>query len=173
MSRSDDRIIRFSGLKPGRYTYGFVLDDEFFNSFENDEVQGGKVEIAAEMERMEHMLMFTFKIEGELVTWCDRCLGELKVPIEGEEHLCVRFSDSETTDDENVVVLPEGAFEIDLTQWLFEYAVVRLPMQHIHSAGECDPETVRFIKSDEELAEEKHGEPDPRWDALKGLKNEE
>ena len=173
MSRNDDMTIRFSGLKPGRYTYGFTLDDDFFKESENDELQGGKVEITADMERLEHMLMFTFKLKGELLTWCDRCLGELKVPVEGEEHLCVRFSDSETTDDENVVVLPEGAFEIDLAQWLYEYAAVRLPMQHIHEAGECDPETVRYIKSEEELASERRSESDPRWDALKGLMNDE
>ena len=53
MSRNDDMTIRFSGLKPGRYTYGFTLDDDFFKESENDELQGGKVEITADMERLD------------------------------------------------------------------------------------------------------------------------
>jgi hypothetical protein len=111
MSQKDDMIIRFSGLKPGVYNYGFDLADEFFEEYENDEIAGGKVKIDVVMERMEHMLMFTFRLNGEVTTFCDRCLGKMNVPVDGEEHLCVRFSDTETTDDENVVILPENAFE--------------------------------------------------------------
>ena len=80
----------------------------------------------------------------------------------------VRLSDTETSDDENVAILPEGAFEIDLTQWLYEYVAVRIPMQHIHPEGECDPEMTRFI--DEQNEEKTEDEVDPRWAALKDLK---
>lgn len=170
MSRNDDMTVRFSGLKPGRYHYQFTLDDAFFEGFENDELKGGNVKIEAELERLEHTLMFTFTLEGELTTWCDRCLGEMTVPVEGEERLCVRFSDEEQSDDEDVAVLPENAFEIDLRQWLYEYAAVRLPMQHMHPEGECDPAMTSLIASDEQLAEQHSCEPDPRWEALKKLK---
>ena len=94
------------------------------------------------------------------------------MPIEGEETLVLRFSDTEVSDDENVAILPEGANEIDLSQWLYEYVAVRIPLQHSHEEGECDPETVSYIKSEEELQSEKEesGEVDPRWAALKDLK---
>lgn len=167
MSQKDDMIIRFSGLKPGVYNYGFDLADEFFEEYENDEIAGGKVEIDVVMERMEHMLMFTFRLNGEVTTFCDRCLGKMNVPVDGEEHLCVRFSDTETTDDENVVILPENAFEMDLAQWLYEYVAVRIPMQHIHPDGDCDPEVTKFIVDEEQKNED---EIDPRWEALKKLK---
>ena len=109
-----------------------------------------------------------FALKGEITTMCDRCLGDLTVPVEGEEHLCVRFSDTETSDDENVAILPEGAFEIDLTQWLYEYVAVRIPMQHIHPEGECDPVVTKYITNEDE--EKKSDEIDPRWAALKDLK---
>lgn len=172
MCRSDDMTIRFSDLKPGRYNYHFMLDDAFFREFENDELCGGNVEIAAEMERLEHLLMFHFDLKGELTTWCDRCLGELRVPVEGEEKLCVRFSDSEVCEDEDVVVLPEKAFEIDLSQWLYEYAAVRLPMQHIHPEGGCDPDMLNRIMSEEQIEQQRESTTDPRWDALRELKGE-
>lgn len=168
MSQKEDTTIRFSGLKPGNYTYSYTLTDEFFEEWKNDEIRGGKVKIDVKMERMEHMLMFTFTLQGEVTTMCDRCLGDLPVEIAGEEHLCVRFSDTETCDDEDVVILPESAFEIDLAQWLYEYVAVRIPMQHIHPDGECDPEVTRFITDEEEQKES--NEIDPRWEALRNLK---
>lgn len=168
MGQKDDTTIRFSGLKPGKYTYNFTLTDEFFEECKNDEIRGGNVKFDVVMERFEHMLMFTFNLHGEVTTMCDRCLGDLPVTVDGEEHLCVRFSDTETCDDEDVVILPEKAFEIDLTQWLYEYVAVRIPMQHIHPEGECDPEVTQYIT--EEEAKSDDSEIDPRWEALKKLK---
>lgn len=170
MGQKEDMTIRFSGLKPGKYSYDFTLTGEFFEEWKNDEIRDGNVKIDVEMERFEHMLMFHFSLNGEVTTLCDRCLGDLRVIIEGDEHPCVRFSDSETCDDENVVILPEDAFEIDLTQWLYEYVAVRIPMQHVHPDGECDPEMTKYIKEESEEREEESEETDPRWDALKKLK---
>ena len=170
MSRNDDMTVRFSGLKPGRYHYLFTLDDAFFEGYENEELKGGNVKIEADLERLEHTLVFTFRLEGELKTWCDRCLGDMSVPVEGEERLCVKFGDGEQSDDEEVAVLAENASEIDLRQWLYEYAAVRMPMQHMHPEGECDPSMTALIASDEQIAEARGSEPDPRWEALKKLK---
>ena len=170
MASNSDTTVRFSGLKSGRYSYDFNLDKEFFERYENEELCDGKVHIAAVLEKNERVMMFEFKLEGEVVTRCDRCLGEIRVPIEGEEHLNVRLSDTETSDDENVAILPEGAFEIDLAQWLYEYVAVRIPMQHIHPEGECDSEVTKYIGTEE--PEEEEETIDPRWEALLKVKSE-
>ena len=168
MSKNDDRVIRFTGLKSGVYKYGFLLEDTFFEGFENEEIKGGKVYFDVKMERMEHILLFTFSFEGEVTTTCDRCLEEMTVRVSGEEHLNVRFSDTEESDDEETAILPESANEIDLTPWMYEYIAVRLPMQHAHPEGECDPEMVKYIADEEQP----HGDDyvDPRWEALNKLK---
>lgn len=168
MSRNEDMIIRFSGLKLGVYTYSFTLAREFFDEWKMDEIEDGNVKINVEMERKEHLLLFRFDLAGEVTVPCDRCLGPLTLPIEGEENLTVSFSDTETTLDEEQLILPEDATEVDLAQHLYEYVAVRLPLFRSHPEGECDPEVVSRI------AEEGHsrpeGETDPRWDALKQLK---
>ena len=175
-----DTVVQFSGLSTGKYEYSYVLDNTFFDGYENEDLREGKVDFEVTLERHERMLMFTFLFKGEMKTTCDRCLGEMSVPLEGEEHLCVKFSDTETSDDENVVYLPESAYQIDLAQWMYEYVAVSMPMQHVHPEGECDPEMLRFImdesadedaEGDEEevVRELGEGESDPRWDALKQL----
>lgn len=173
MGRNEDTTVRFSGLKSGQYHYDFTLDSEFFDRYKNEEIEGGNVVFRVEMEKKERMLLFSFHFEGKLETSCDRCLGKMEVPVEGEETLCVRFSDTETSDDEETVIMPESATEIDLAQWLYEYVAVRLPMQHMHAEGECDPETMRLLEAasvDEATPEQA---TDSRWDALKALLDKE
>jgi len=167
-----DTVVQFSGLKPGRYEYEYKLGNTFFEAFENEEIREGEVNFKVVLERQERMLFFTFSFKGEVKSVCDRCLGDISVPVEGEETLCVKFSDTETTDDDDVVFLPENAYKIDLAQWMYEYVVVSMPMQHVHPEGECDSEMLKFISDeriDDEETSEEQAETDPRWDALKNL----
>lgn len=167
-----DTVVQFSGLKPGRYEYEYKLGNTFFEAFENEEIREGEVNFKVVLERQERMLFFTFSFKGEVKSVCDRCLGDISVPVEGEETLCVKFSDTETTDDDDVFFLPENAYKIDLAQWMYEYVVVSMPMQHVHPEGECDSEMLKFISDeriDDEETSEEQAETDPRWDALKNL----
>ena len=170
-----DTIVQFSGLESGRYEYNYTLDNSFFERFENEELREGEVNFAVVLEKRERLLMFNFAFHGVVKTICDRCLGELEVPVSGEETLCVKFSDTETSDKEDVVILPEGEHQIDLAQWMYEYVAVRMPMQKVHEEGQCDPEMLQYISEEREPSEEDEvremgeGETDPRWDALKTL----
>ena len=168
MSCKEDMIIRFSGLKSGVYTYDFALGREFFEEWKIDEIEDGNVKIHVEMDRQERMLLFKFVLKGEVTVPCDRCLAPLAVPIDGEEHLSVSFSDTETTLDEQQLILPEDATEIDLSQQLYEYVAVQLPLFRTHPDGDCDPEVVRHIADLD--APRADGDIDPRWEALKQLK---
>ena len=167
-----DTIVQFSGLKPGKYEYDYTLDNTFFEEFDNDELREGSVDFRVVLDKKERMLMFTFSFSGIVKSICDRCLGELDVPVEGENTLCVKFSDTETSDNEDVVILPETAYKIDLAQWMYEYVGVSVPMRRVHAEGECDAEMLKYIteESDEEPESEGNGsEIDPRWSALKEL----
>lgn len=180
MNANIDTTIQFSGLKSGKYEYNYALDSSFFLQFENEELRDGNVDFAVNLERNERLLLINFTFHGIVKSTCDRCLGEIEIPVEGEQTLYVKFSDTETTEDENVVFLPEDAYQIDLAQWMYEYVAVSLPMQKIHPEGMCDPEMLKYItgESGDEAAEDDSdevvktlpdGETDPRWNALKQL----
>ena len=175
MQLENDTLIQFSGLKLGKYNYEYRLDERFFEGFENEDLREGNVDFQVCMEKSERMLLFKFSFEGKIKTTCDRCLGEMEVPVRGEETLCVKFSDTETSEDENVLILPEGAHQIDLAQWMYEYVAVAMPIQKVHPEGKCDPEMVKYLSEekepgdDDEVKENTTGEIDPRWEALKQL----
>lgn len=176
MDAKNDTTVQFSGLKLGKYAYEYVLDGGFFERFENEELRDGEVVFAVDLEKREHWLMITFSWKGVVKSTCDRCLGALEIPVEGTQDLCVKFSDTETSDDENMVYLPEDAYQIDLSQWMYEFVAVSMPMQRVHADGGCDAEMLKFLAppraeaEGEEASERKEGDgTDPRWDALRQL----
>lgn len=177
MKQYRDTEIQFSGLKSGSYTYNYTLKKDFFELFENENLCDGEVNFEVVLEKNERLLMFDFTFAGKVNTQCDRCLGDIEVPVSGKESLCVKFSDTDTSEEEDVVILPEKAYKINLAQWMYEYIMVAMPMQCVHPDDEdgnptCDPEMLKYLVDEDEMpsAEE---EPinDPRWDILKEIKN--
>ena len=74
-------------------------------------------------------------------------------------------------ENDEIVVIPEHDYEIDLSQYLYEYINLILPYRKVHGEDEngnslCNPDIIKKI---EEHTEEEA--TDPRWDALKKLKN--
>lgn len=168
--QKNDTIIQFSGLKSGKYTFDFNLDDNFFSGFENDDIEGGDVNFHVDLEKKERTLCFDFTFNGTIETTCDRCLEKLLVPVEGHQMLCVKLSDSEQSDNEDVLILPENAFKIDLAQWLYEYVVVAMPMQKVHTENECNQEMLQYLEKHDDAKAESTEDIDPRWEALLKLK---
>ncbi|MCQ2261620.1 MAG: DUF177 domain-containing protein [Bacteroidales bacterium] len=172
MERKIDTTVRVNDLKPGNYKYNYTLDGAFFSTFENEDFLDGNVIFNVTLEKTAHDTVFHFDFQGTIKSTCDRCLGELEVAVEGKQDLLVKFSDTEVSDNEDTVVLPEKATTIDLAQWMYEYVVVAMPMQKLHKEGECDPEVLKYLNTEEEQTEASE-EIDPRWEALKQLKNED
>lgn len=184
MKSKIDTTIQFSGLKPGSYNYNYVLTDEFFQAFENENLRAGNVVFDVILEKTERMLLLKFSFSGIMRTECDRCLEPMNVNVEGQQMLCVKFSNTETSDNEDEVILPEGAYQIDLAQWMYEYVAVAMPLQHIHpndSEGNptCNPTMLQYLNSstdvepgnDSEDPSDAETQPiDPRWAKLKDLK---
>ncbi len=185
MEESVDTTIRYSSLKSGTYEYNYELGSDFFSAYENEKLTNGKVHFHVKMEKNERFMMFHFSFSGKVETVCDRCLGELEIPVEGQATLCAKISDSEESDSEEVVVLPEKESKIDLAQWLYEYVAVAIPIRCVHADDAegnptCDPEMMKYLTPDDEEGWQKadgdenaEEEIDPRWAALKELKNKQ
>ena len=176
MEKKVDTTIQFSGLKTGTYEYRYSLDGDFFSRFENDDLRECRVECDVKLKRDERLMVFELRFEGSAVMECDRCLGKMEVPLSGEGRLFVKFGESGGEDDEDVVMLPEGERKIDLGQWMYELVAVEVPIVHVHADDEegnctCEPEMLRYLEGEGAEKEKEEG-LDPRWEALKRLKDE-
>lgn len=170
MKQKSDMTIQFKGLESGSYEYQYTLDGDFFSEYENEEFATAEVDFQVHLEKSERMLVFNFSFNGKVKSQCDRCLGDLEVPISGEEMLCVKFGNQENHDDEDVLFLPDNENQIDLSQWMYEYAVLAYPMRHVHPEGECQNDMVQLLQENGKSENEEEQPIDPRWEALKNLK---
>ena len=171
-------IIQFSGLKSGKYDFEFQLGKPFFERFENEEMADGNVTFQVQMERKERLLLFKMSFQGNVITQCDRCLGEMAIPVEGSPMLTVQISDNpnDESEDENVITLPEKESQIDLGQWMYEHIAIAMPMRHIHpddanGNSTCDPAMLRLLEQHQESEPQGEQPIDPRWSKLFELKD--
>lgn len=182
MSSENEYVIQFSGLKLGTHSFEFEIGKAFFESFEYSDIQDCMVNVKMDMEKSSTMLVLLFDVEGTVDFPCDRCLEPVSLPIEGNYRQVVKFSDyEESNEDDEIIILPTAEYEIDVKKLLYDFIMLSIPLKKAHEVGECDDELVAKLNDFlvEELPEEdteseideEDEEIDPRWQALKDLKN--
>lgn len=182
--KNKEYVIPFTGLKLGKHIFEFVLLDEFFESFEYSIVEEGKVQVEFELEKKETMMIGTFDLEGLVKACCDRCNDPCNVCIEGSYKIYYKF-DNEPSDDETLIIVYPDEVEIDIGGQLLEFVTVSLPARVLHeNEDNCNEEMIDllgdyvingddFDEKESSVDSENNETMDPRWDALKGLKNNE
>ncbi|WP_297089150.1 DUF177 domain-containing protein [uncultured Draconibacterium sp.] len=179
MSWKSKYNIEFKGLKEGLHTYDFDIDNKFFEHFEESLVDNGEVRVAVEFEKRSAFLKLNFTLSGWLELVCDRCLDNYPQDISLTTELFVKFGqEDEFEEGDNVIwVLPEE-HAINLAQTIYEYAMLSIPLRHVHpnETGEnsCNQEMINRLNNivQHEADENEEEEIDPRWAALKNLKND-
>jgi uncharacterized metal-binding protein YceD (DUF177 family) len=166
-----DFVIQFSGLKEGIHSYKFDIGRAFFEHFSYGEISNGAVKVDCEMDKQDRMLLFNFRIKGLIDLPCDRCNEPLELKIEGDRNIIVKFGLEEMEEDDEIYVIPESAYEFDVSHILYEFIHLMLPGKRVHGEDKngkplCNPDILKMLEDQQE--EEK---TDPRWDALKKLKD--
>lgn len=166
--------IPFQGLSDQDHVYNFVVEKEFFSFFENSQIKSGDIDIKVSVQKKLTSLSLIFKLKGVVQIECDRCLDLYDQEIDFEEMLVVEFSD-ETNFDTNhdYVLLDKSESEMDISQFIYEYAHFALPVKHFHPNDENgDPmcnEDMLSILNDHAVVEEEV--IDSRWEKLLEIKN--
>jgi uncharacterized metal-binding protein YceD (DUF177 family) len=90
--------------------------------------------------------------------------------------LIVRFGEEFNNDNEELLILPFGEFEVDIAQYIYEMIVLSVPLRRVHPGVKDGTLESEALKKLNELAvketkkENKQEENiDPRWDKLKQL----
>jgi uncharacterized metal-binding protein YceD (DUF177 family) len=167
--------IQFASLKPGNYTFEFVLNDKFFENFDESEIKKGDVKIHVDLEKQARMLVFNFNIEGKVQLVCDRCLDEFEQAIKSEQRLIVKLGSEKKEETEEIIVIPEADHTILLAQFFYEYVHLALPVKKVHPTDKkgkslCNKEVIKKLKEHEIKENSKPDKSDPRWDVLKKIK---
>ena len=89
----------------------------------------------------------------------------------------IKFGDEFNNEDEDLLILPHGDYEVNIQQYIYELVVLSVPPKRIHPGVEDGTLESDVLDKLEELSlknQKKKNEDDidPRWDKLKNLLNE-
>ncbi len=169
----DKFIIPLNGLAAGKKEFRWQAGKEFFEAFENAEILDAELVINAVAEKSGRYFGIDCEIDGQVTVTCDRCLEDLDMPIETEIMLSVKFGDEEASEEHQesereIIFVPEGDAEFDMSQIIYDYVCLALPMQRHHEEGDCNPEAIKYLAGAEPVETEALEANNP-FAALKGL----
>jgi uncharacterized protein len=172
---SNKYMIQFGGLPVGSHIFEMEITDKFFEDLENSEVQRANVNAEIELVKQNNVLTLNFHLEGAVELACDRCGVERPLPIDIRETVVVKHGNPEESTDE-IVVLPHGETEVDVSHYLYEFIVLALPIKRVpceeDDTIECDYEALEKLSQieTEEERENRSEEINPMWEKLKNIK---
>ena len=121
MGRWRQYSIPFRGLKEGKHSFHFDLDDKFFDYFESSEVKQGEILARIDLEKHSQFLELHFHLSGIVLVTCDRCLDSFPLDITHQARLYVRFGEETFEQSDEILILADSENEIRLEQYFYEF----------------------------------------------------
>jgi uncharacterized metal-binding protein YceD (DUF177 family) len=166
-----DFIIPIKGLSVGKHEYAFAIDTPFFQEFEGSLISEAALKADVVLEKEVTWIKISGTVKGNVVVECDRCLEDLEIPVKTSLNLLVKFVRSEGEEDsDDVMILDPSEAELDLSQFLYDYICLSLPIQRVHPKGKCNPLMLYKLK-DLGLGESTEKKSDSPFEKLKDLLN--
>jgi uncharacterized protein len=170
-------LLPFTGLKIGKHQFEYVIDNNFFSSFEYSLAKNGQCEVLLELEKQETLLILDFHVKGEIFLDCDKCLSNFNQTIDSRDRLIAKFSHEDLTNiTDEVIVLTKNESEINIAPFIYEMINLAVPYVSVcENPGKmetCDKEIldkIEALSSDKPLETEDVKESP--WDILKNIKN--
>ena len=121
------------------------------------------------LERRPDMFLLHFDINGYIETVCDRCVTDIKLPVQGSENLVVKFGEIEkgSIEDDEVIFIPHNTPDFNVATLIYEIIVMSLPLTNTYNCENdvprpCDMETLKRL---EDAAKE--SDEGSIWDSIK------
>ncbi|OJU74161.1 MAG: hypothetical protein BGO09_06705 [Bacteroidetes bacterium 47-18] len=151
--------IGWFGLALGVHHFQYEIDKEKLKRLEYPEIQGFqdfKFNIHLKFDKKSSFFLLKFEIDGTAKTVCDRCGDDLDLEIWDEFDLVIKLTSEaqESTEDDDegdVVFIPRSETVIDISEWIYEFIQLSIPIQLKHPDDEeghptCNPESLKMLK---------------------------
>lgn len=182
MRRKSEFLIEFEGLKYGAHAFEWEIGPEFFEQYGEVDAQQPSFRVQMELFKDTTMMVLKLQIRGTGQYECDLCLNPLVRHFESEHTLVVKPGGDEEEADDDILVLPKSAYELDVSDLIYQLIKVSEPVKRncdtAEPLEECGKEFMQqYLATEIEEApqqeEEENDVPeaDPRWDALRKFKD--
>ena len=165
-------VTNFSGLKEGLHVFEFTVDNNLFKYFGYDDFNSCTINVKMDLIKKPNLLELSFSSKGMININCFVSNEPFDYLQKSSMNLVVKFGSELNTDNDELLILPKGSYQLDVSQQLYEMIVLSLPIKIIHPGiedGSLESETVKRLKNYESNIRNKTSKTDPRWDKLKDL----
>lgn len=169
-------IIPFVGLKIGKHHFDYQIDKSFFQHFEYEDFNDVSIKTDLIFEKKSTLLELHFKISGTVNINCDISNEPYDQKIKGSFDLVVKFGDEYNDDYEDILIIPHGEYEINVSQYIYELIILSVPAKRLHPGikdGSLQSDILKKLEElspkDLETKKNKSEGIDPRWNTLKKL----
>lgn len=171
VKRFQEFLIPLAGLSAGEHRFEFNINDDFFAQIPYTEIDKGQLKVDLLLDKRNNMLELTFFIEGWIEVLCDRCNDLFNFELTGKNSLYLKYGESYLEESEEVIVIPTDKHHFDTSHLIYEYIMLSLPIRKVHPEDAqghslCNSEVIEKLNNLKVSPE-----IDPRWEALKKLKD--
>lgn len=168
--------IAWQGLKPGVHVFQYEIDDRFISSKQADaDFKNLKAEVKLNFDKKTNFFLLHFDVDGSFTVPCDRCGDDFEMRLWDEFDLLVKLAGEdveERDEDADAVFIPRSETVIDISDWLYEFILLSIPLQRVHpdkadgSSG-CNPQALNLL---DQLSEQEEDKKHEIWKGLDALK---
>jgi len=170
-----DFDISFIGLKEELHQFEYLIEKEFFDFFNYDELNDSNVKVSLSFLKKATMFELSFSFSGWVEVACDITNELYHQPIKTKAELIIKFGETFNNENEELLIIPHSEFKVNVAQYIYESIVLSLPLKRIHPGvedGTLKSEILDKLKELEpkELKDKIDEEDiDPRWNKLKNI----
>lgn len=169
-----DFNIPFIGLKLGSHLFEYKIDNTFFETFNFDEYFDADISAKVDFVKKTTLMEIDMHVKGTVNVPCDTTNVAFDQEIDGKLHLIVKFGPEYNDDNEDILILPHEAYQLNIAQHMYELIVLSVPSKRIHPKvidGTMQSKALDKLNELQITTEKtvEDTETDPRWDKLKNL----
>lgn len=162
------------GLNTGIHQYTFEIENSFFEYFHSTIVRKGNFNVDLFVDKRIGITDLTIKFDGFILTPCDRCLEEIRLPIKGEKEIIVKYG-TEEKEEEDVIYITPFTSELNVVKFIYEYILLSVPISRVYDCendenAPCSDEVLDKLNSIlSKNKKEDKDEGESPWSILKDI----
>jgi uncharacterized metal-binding protein YceD (DUF177 family) len=167
----DHFSLPYAGMKDGMHEYTFTAGPDFFKAFDASLIEDGQFTIKLRADKRPGIMDLKFHVSGVIATLCDKCLADIQLPVKGEYSLHVKVGEG-VSDDEEILFVRDDQPKLDLSQAIYEFICLSVPMVHVYACQKDNPPPCNQDVLKKLIPTDKAPDPEKEsnvWEQLKNL----
>ncbi|MDL1913845.1 MAG: DUF177 domain-containing protein [Bergeyella sp.] len=167
--------VHFAGLKNGKHEFDFEITRAFFDLFEAEqEFENPECLSKVSLDKHSGFMNANIHSQGKVILNCDITGNSYVFSVENSLKILVKIGEKFDDSHEEIISLAPQDSSFNVAQLIYESIALAIPMKKI--APEISEKELKILEkyiTNDPAADDKErtSHPDPRWEALKKLKN--